>query len=344
MAINGLDAFQQILSTINENGDDDGDNNKTTLKRKKKEKKILIKSKFKPSPLAPLILNSTSINANGILIPTELDAATKEVNKIINKTDIGISENCGNTCTINNTIFVISKTLNKSLYKTKFHDYTLITNCDVTNNNKHLPLYLKPLLDVSWIYCIHVNHGSDLTITPERLRSHVTNGDIIAYKYYKCSIMGNDCVYYGFLPAIRKSLTNMFLPNMHYKCRIQLKPIWLREIYIYLEYMYECNCSENCSKWQCTLNDKSKIICCKHKIPWGHLYIMMGDQDIFCIETIPKEPRICQVCAQCSDCTKSTTFCRRHKVCNHKKNAIILDQHGVFISDTKIKNCTKYKI
>lgn len=234
------------------------------------------------------------------------------------------------------------------LYKMEFDDYCLITNSDFTNYRSYAPKAIKPLLKDRWFYVMHVSHGMSLSITRSTLNARVNGGEILAYKYTECSMSGNDCAYYGFIPTKLKTSENY--TDTHRMCHFALSEIWPRKIYIYLKMAFSCDCSDDCTQWQMTMADGvvKKQFCLK-KLPWSLSYIIMGDVDETCIEQI-KPLRECIVCAQCINCSKNTTYCRIHKICRHKKTLFKDDADeyrenfaNTILKKSKIKACTKYR-
>lgn len=223
----------------------------------------------------------------------------------------------------------------KGLYVTDFEDYTVLSDVDFTDNVKYAPKSLKSELTSRWQYVMHVSHGMTPSITRNILEARNTGGQILAYKYMECSIEGNECVYYGFIPTI-----DVKIENSHNTCRFNMMAIYPRKLYIYLNKICACLCSEKCIKWNITLNDSTtKLLVCGKKIPWSKIYIMMGSGDESCEEMF-KEPRDCLVCAQCYDCNKSPRYCRRHKICKHKQTRIF---DGISFNKSTIKTCRRAK-
>lgn len=72
------------------------------------------------------------------------------------------------------------------------------------NNNifKSVPRCLKLKKDSCWIHAVHIQTFSRPIITRERLRERVCGDQILAYHYKECSIEGNRCIYYGFVPTM----------------------------------------------------------------------------------------------------------------------------------------------
>lgn len=223
----------------------------------------------------------------------------------------------------------------KGLFVTDFKDYTILSDVDFTNNIKYAPKSLKRELTSRWQYTMHVSNGINPSITRDILEGRNTGGQILAYKYLECSIEGNECVYYGFIPTI-----DVKIKNSQSICRFSMMAIYPRKLYVYLEKISACLCSEECIKWRVTLNDSTtKILVCGKKIPWSKIYIMMGSGDDSCVEMF-KTPRECIVCAQCYDCNKSPKYCRRHKICKHKQTSMY---DGILFKKSTIKICRRTK-
>lgn len=254
------------------------------------------------------------------ILPITIDSIQKQVPECIP---------IGNEYKIGYDIFM-SKS---NLYKIEMSDYTLIS--DAPFDCADAPMALKPLLK-KWVYKLHVSQTLSPIITRSVLRERVAGGQILAYRYTECSIAGNPCVYYGFIPTISKQ----FEDSTHNTCYIASVALWPRKLYVYLKRGYTCTCSEGCSMWSSRIDDYSttKTFCSKN-IKWGELYVMMGDFDETFVE-IPKVFRSCEVCAQCFDCSKSARYCRKHKVCKHKTAKSLEDV--LSIVGSAIKQCKKY--
>lgn len=322
---------------------------------------------FNPSPLTvtdatDFVTEAATSSSNCDDVKRKRVYKSRKKAKVVQKNatttlEIEPSKLCGEDFRIGDTRFISSKTL----YQTEFNDYTLITNVDFTPYIKYAPREIKPLLASRWMYVMHVSHGMQPSITRNILQARVTGGEILAYKYTECSIEGNECVYYGFLPVLhsRNRIASILSCGTHRICRVSMMEVWPRKLFIYMKRDFQCNCSENCIRWHVTLKDypKSKQ-CCIKTIPWNDLYIMMGDGDRKCMEII-KVPRSCFVCAQCYDCSKSPNYCRKHRICKHKLVKIFNNittttttnnnqcsnnqQNPTIICDSKMKSCIKYK-
>lgn len=329
-----------------------------------------------PSPLeSSTSLKSVSSKSMSIKKKTTTSKSKKNV---IAEKFIPLMIDCGKDYKIDCTRFY-SKT---SMYLIKMKDFNVITNAPLTENElEMIPSEMKPLLQSRWYFAIHVSYGMGVSINRSILRARVTGGEIISYKYAECSIEGNECVYYGFIPTIspRKSTndnlngltrrsknknkrqlnhitndnhsnnaatttTSDSFEGTHRICRISTKSIWPRKLYVHLYREHLCNCSENCWYWSVRLNDYNTMQkFCFRKIPWSELYIIMGENDAQYLEQL-KSVRACVVCAQCFDCANSPIFCRRHRQCKHKR-AVFFDNSNdntTLISDSKIKSCVKF--
>lgn len=222
-----------------------------------------------------------------------------------------------------------------NLYKIELSDYTLIT--DAPFDCTYAPAELKPLLKTKWVYKLHVDQTLSSIITRSILRDRVNGGQILAYRYTECSIAGNNCVYYGFIPTIKKGFK-----DSHQTCYVASTSIWPRKLYLYLKRGYACNCSKDCSMWTSHMDDYATVQSfCIKKIKWNNLYVMMGDFDEKCLEQ-PKAIRSCEVCAQCFDCSKSAKYCRKHRVCKHKTAKPL--ESVLSIINTTMKECKLFKI
>lgn len=257
------------------------------------------------------------------------------------------SVECGKKLKIGNSIFLNSTTL----YRTDFSDYTLITNSDFTPYIDYAPKSLINELEGRWFYAMHISHGMQLSVNRNILQARVVGGEILAYKYTKCSIEGNECIYYGFVPTILKAINNSEnddidnggssdFKDTHRRCRISMKAIWPRKLCVYIRREFICDCSPGCSIWVVRLEDyKTELRMCVKQIPWDRVYVIMGDAaDNEHGEDGIKVPRNCVVCAQCFDCSQSIGFCRKHRVCKHKrKDSFTMDD----IVNSKMKTCKK---
>ncbi|ATZ81537.1 GrBNV_gp09-like protein [Drosophila innubila nudivirus] len=318
---------------------------------------------------------SVSSKSKSIKKKTKNDTTTPKSKKnVFTEKFIPLMINCGKDYKIDCTRFY-SKT---SMYLIKMKDFNVITNAPLTENElEMIPSEMKPLLQSRWYFAIHVSYGMGVSINRSILRARVAGGEIISYKYAECSIEGNECVYYGFIPTIspRKStndnlngltrrsknknkrqlshITNDNHSNnattdtfegTHRICRISTKSIWPRKLYVHLYREHLCNCSENCWYWSVRLNDYNTMQkFCFRKIPWSELYIIMGENDTQYLEQL-KSVRACVVCAQCFDCANSPIFCRRHRQCKHKRAVFFENSNDntTLISDSKIKSCVKF--
>lgn len=241
----------------------------------------------------------------------------------------------GPTITIGNTALVSST--DRPLYLTDLADYTVVTNCDFTDYIKFAPTSLKAAVRNNWIYVVHVSPTIRMAVTRATLQARVTGGEILAYQYSECSIEGNDCVYYGFLPTERHEIA-----DTHKRCLLSAMQVWPRKLYVYLRKETACICSPGCSRWSLKLRDHTVRRFCIQQLPWDDVYIMMGDMDETCVEEI-KEPRQCPVCAQCLKCANSPVYCRTHRKCKHKKVKIYDPDTMMPLSLPVIKRCRKIR-
>lgn len=219
---------------------------------------------------------------------------------------------------VNGETHFLAPGVNGKLYVTEMTDYTLITDHDFTEFAPYAARSLKEALQPRWHYVLHVSHGMQPSVNRHLLNSRVVGGQILGYKYMECSIEGNDCVYYGFVPTVDIDLSD----SAHKICRYTMQAVYPRKLYVYLQKRCACMCTPGCIRWLClTSNGRRTEIVCSRQIPWGRLYVMMGDGDETFREVM-KEPRECIVCAQCFECSKSAIFCRKHRVCRHKQAVI----------------------
>lgn len=205
---------------------------------------------------------------------------------------------------------------NRGIYLSKLDDFVLLTDFDCSSLLDTVPGSLKVSIHKNWQYAMHISHGMAPSVTRNLLYARVIGGEILGYKYMECSIDGNETVYYGFVPTQSKQEE---LIDTHSRCRFTMLSVFPRRLYVYLEYVGECNCSKTgCLKLQAiNSSGKRKSRFCSADIPWSKLYIMMGELDDSCNEQI-KEARDCDICAQCYNCSNSVWFCRNHRVCKHK--------------------------
>nr|DBA13130.1 TPA: gp09-like protein [Oryctes rhinoceros nudivirus] len=237
----------------------------------------------------------------------------------------------GKELKIGKDVFISKNTL----YKITMSDYTIIS--DAQFDVSYAPTALKPLLAKKWVYKLHVDQTVSSVITRSTLRDRVIGGQILAYRYTECSIAGNSCVYYGFIPTIVKRFD-----DSHSTCYISSVSVWPRKLYVYLKRGYACACSPGCCMWTIHMDNYSTTLSfCAKKIKWDKIYVMMGDYDTSCVEQL-KPIRSCEVCAQCFDCSKNTSFCRKHRICKHKTAKPLEDV--LTITKSSMKQCKKYLI
>lgn len=111
-------------------------------------------------------------------------------------------------------------------FVTDLEDYTILSDFDITDYLKTepdgrkpncrilgsdslrcIPIEIRSKHDDRWINVAHIQSSSRPIITRDRLRDRVYGGQILAYHIKECSIEGNRCIYYGFLPTLNfKSL------------------------------------------------------------------------------------------------------------------------------------------
>lgn len=234
----------------------------------------------------------------------------------------------------------------ETLYTTEFQNYTLITTGDFTKFIKYAPLDLKKTLHAQWHYGVHVSYGMQPSITEKVLNMRVMGGQILAYKFTECSIEGNECAYYGFIPTQKTDHTLNRLVT-HRNCRISSIAIWPRKLYVYLRYVGACKCSDDCAIWSMqTCDGKNYISFCVQKIPWADVYVIMGAENEEYLNRL-QEPRMCPVCAQCYECSRKPNFCRKHRICKHKFKHFTLEKDNcmssTFIKNSSIKSCATFK-
>lgn len=144
---------------------------------------------------------------------------------------------CTNHLKIDNNEFVVSGT---ECYVTHLEDYSIVSdfditeyleleysdnplsigykgrkrkrvdsfgNVNITDSLRCIPREIRSKQKDRWINVAHIQSFSRPIITRDRLRDRVCSGQILAYHYKECSIEGNRCIYYGFIPTLNfKSL------------------------------------------------------------------------------------------------------------------------------------------
>lgn len=283
------------------------------------------------------------------------DILPADTNNASNTTDDNfILESMGTTFKLGETRFFSEV----PLYMVELDDYSLIVNDDtaIESLKAHVPRSIKEKLEPRWHYAVHLPQ-MQLAVTKKLLRDRVDGGEILAYKYTEGNIEGNVCCYYGFIPTlthsddsiiddshkINNSVAFHSRGTTHRVCRITTKAIWPRKLYVYMKRTYKCPCSDDCHLWQVMVrNSKDVHTFCLKKMPWSSIYVMMGDTDANTVDTV-KDLRVCPVCAQCFQCSKSTTFCRRHRKCKHKKSVLFELNNSTLVADSSIKLCRKAK-
>jgi hypothetical protein len=222
----------------------------------------------------------------------------------------------------------------------EFEDYTLIIEGNGAFDLSWAPKQLKPLLKDRWVYSLHALYNINAVISRDTFNDRVRGGEILAYRYTELPINGQSCIYYGFIPTIEKQFN-----DTHKQSLVSAVDVWPRKIYVHLKSKVFCNCSPNCTKWMIELANREIKICCGRDIPWGKLYIIMGDANESVVDSL-KSSRNCEVCAQCFECSKGIDYCRRHKKCKHKRTTLadpeLLNSTVNFLQKSKIKACSKY--
>lgn len=227
---------------------------------------------------------------------------------------------------------------NAQLYVTEMSDYTIVTDHDFTEFTPYAVRSLKEALQPRWCYVLHVSHGMQPSVQRHMLNARVVGGQVLGYKYMECSIEGNECVYYGYVPTVEIDVDD----STHRICRYTMQAVYPRKLYVYLQKQCACMCTPGCVRWLCmTVNGRRTEIVCSRQIPWERIYVMMGDGDENFREVM-KEPRQCIVCAQCFECSKGAVFCRKHRVCRHKQ-AVIGDgkTDPSSLRHSEMKHCVK---
>lgn len=259
-----------------------------------------------------------TVTSNGDPSPNNELIVTEEQSYVCVKHD--------SPCRIGDSVF---HTRTPYCYVTNFDDYTLITTTDFTNFIQYAPTKIIPRLESRWRYVLHVSHGNRLFVDTDLLNARVIGGEIVGYGYRLCSIAGNDCAYYGFIPT-----ENECLRDTHSKQQLKLAPVFPRKLYLYLENSGICRCSEGCLRWTSLTYSKevaAKSYCGKN-IEWDELYITMGD--MACDDG--GMARDCYVCSQCHACESSAFRCRKHRVCKHRYRVLELGNQADEVKATGI--------
>lgn len=81
------------------------------------------------------------------------------------------------------------------------------SNQTLADPNKSLPDSLRMRLTENWVHSVHIQSVSKPLVTRDKLKSRVLGGQILAYHYKECSLEGNRCVYYGFIPTLPLNAT-----------------------------------------------------------------------------------------------------------------------------------------
>lgn len=198
-------------------------------------------------------------------------------------------------------------------YVTEYDDYTLITDYDFTPFLHLAPRAVRPILERRLRYVLHVSHGNRLCVTPELLAARVVGGQVVGFGYRLCSIAGNDCAYYAFVPSV-----NVSLRYTHSRPILQLHIAYPRQLFVYLSLNGICRCSSGCLRWSMFTYHQKRVSAasyCARRINWDDVYVMMGDL-LQPDDDSGSGP--CTVCSQCYACRTSSSRCRRHRVCHHR--------------------------
>lgn len=300
---------------------------------------------------------------------------------------------------IDDNEFIVSGT---ECFVTDLDDYTILSDFDITEyvesapslrssekRRKHdrayvgerlhrcIPRDIRSRKKDKWINVAHLPNFSRAVITRDRLRDRVCTGQILAYHYKECSIEGNRCVYYGFVPTLNfKSLRHLdndeekddnidnddgvddalfatkSFYGAHVISKINVQHVWPRKLYVQLKRDSACSCSDKCVRVSVlTLSDvyattdtkkilRPKTTYCLKTIPWTDVYVIMGNVNKNVVEG-HKEHRMCKTCAQCRKCLNSSVFCREHKRCKHEKTAVDVSSFNLALGIPKIKKCRK---
>lgn len=232
---------------------------------------------------------------------------------------------------------------------TTFEDYEIISSYPIFDNpiesinNSIIPNSIKPLLSQHWLYRLDLKYKPDFVLDRNVLRRKVTEDKILSFMYAECSVGLNNCVYYGFLPTLTANVE--MINDCHKICRVSAVHEWPRKIYIEFKFLdYKNLCCENldkCAVWRVKYRDGTYSDVCIRKVKWEHLYCFMGNSNInngILSGGGLKSNRVCDVCAQCYKCSQSFEFCRKHKVCKHKRAKLDVDHSNlsVLLGDVKI--------
>lgn len=206
----------------------------------------------------------------------------------------------------------------------EFADYRLITDYesdDASRWDKLAPAELKPLLEPRWYYAAHLYDNVRSPLTESVIKGRVMGGQILAYRYWPFAMGLRNGVYYGFLPT-SPELDPDVTRFTHQTPMVDQPAQWPRRLYISLHRGPPCGCDvPGCFQWD-NWTPLKTIRYCGQNIPWGDLYIMLGEDLTEASPADPNadQPRNCQVCAQCFRCiTSAAPFCRKHIYCFHQR-------------------------
>lgn len=290
------------------------------------------------------------------------------------ETHINICRNYGKQIKIGLFEFELENA--NDLYITDLKDFSLITDSDITqyiSNSNLINVSIREAKQPKWHYVAHLPPTNTSMVTNNTLRDRVIGGSILAYRGTWCSIEGNQCFYFGYIPTARqefeythrrsciidntdKIVDNIMSTNKQTNSDdddeesdeypTMFKEQWIREIYIYGNILPTSNCicgSAECALFVTLLDTSQKAIFCIKNVNLTDIYCIMGNIIDFKKKNI--ENVDCIVCKQCYRCSRSSEPCRRHKVCKHKLKTtkISLDPAftvNIFVKP-KIKSCIK---
>jgi hypothetical protein len=248
--------------------------------------------------------------------PTTVTAATT---KFPRETIVGPSFTAGGITFINS--------YKNTMHLWEFADYRLIIDCasdDASCWAELAPAELKPLLEPRWYYAAHLYDNVKSPLTEDTIRGRVMGGQILAYRCTPFSLMQclRNGLYYGFLPTCPE-LDQDVTRFTHQTPVVEQTAEWPRRLYISLHRGPPCFCGvPGCWVWENWTPVKTMHYCGQH-IPWGDLYIMLGEdltEKSTADDPTKNQPRNCQVCAQCFQCiTSAAPFCRKHVRCIHQR-------------------------
>lgn len=240
---------------------------------------------------------------------------------------------------------------NDSLWVTEFTDWTLLTNSDFTPHISSAPTSLKEAIHSRWLYNLHLSNTPSSEITQENMIQRVNGGEILAYKFLSkkpYTLGGNDFVYCGFIPTFLPKTDE--IEGTHKKCRFAMQEIFPNRLYVYLKQLpgrcphtfsldpEVAKLHKNCKQWSSKTIYGTEDCWCVGEIDWSSVYVFKGEPDETCLQMF-KETRECERCAQCYKCTVSAEYCRKHRVCKHKKS--VPHDQIVNYESPKIKYCKR---